>query len=108
MVTGSLSAPDPRPASAELAAASQCRPGPQAANTPANHDGPAARARHSDGTPGPVLNSPLRLGAPGVAGTPGAYSPLTRHKLGVFATRHSLWDGPDGGEGGGGGTSRDT
>ncbi len=36
-------------------------------------------ARNSDGTPGPVLDSPLRLGAPGV------YSPLgTRHKLGVF------------------------
>jgi hypothetical protein len=34
-----------------------------------------ARHRDSDGTPGPVLDSPLRLGAPGVAGTPGAYSP---------------------------------
>jgi hypothetical protein len=75
----------PTPASAELAAASQRRPGPQAAN----HDGPAAGpGTPDDGTPGPVLDSPLRLGAPGV------YSPLgTRHKLGVFTNRHSFWDG---------------
>lgn len=86
MATGSLSAPDPGFRFRSWRRRRSAGPGLRLLIMMARRLG---GARNSDGTPGPVLDSPLRLGAPGV------YSPLgTRHKLGVFTNdRPSFWDG---------------